>query len=87
MRNLILKALDFVAVALVVLATLGGLVMGLGIASQPYAPTLVRVLAPVLGIALGFVSGVLVSGGILALTEIAKNTRRTVELLERASPR
>ncbi len=82
MRDLILKTLDFVALALVVLTTLGGLVVGLATAGQPFTPTIVRILAPIFGIASGFVSGVLVSGGILALIDIAKNTRRTAEMLE-----
>jgi len=83
MRNLVIATLDFVAYFVLVVVTLGGLAGGLATASDPYAPAFARTLAPIFGTLGGFLFGVLIAGGILVLTEIARNTRRTVELLER----
>lgn len=83
MRHLILKTLDFVAIALVVLSTLGGLVTGLAMAFQPYTPWYVRLFGPIFTTAGAFLGAVLVAGGIIALVEVVKNTRRTAEFLER----
>ena len=83
MRALILKIVDFAALALVVLATLAGLVGGLAVAFNDYAPPLARLAAPILAPVAGFVGGALVAGGIIALLEIVRNTRRTAEAVER----
>jgi hypothetical protein len=87
MRKLIISTLDFVAYLALILLTISGLLAGFAVTASPYAPALQRTLAPLLGGVGGFVAGVLVAGGILVVTEIARNTRRTVELLERGATR
>ncbi|MBV5264701.1 hypothetical protein [Pinisolibacter aquiterrae] len=88
MRSFILKTLDFVAIALVVVSTLGGLVTGLAMAFQGYAPWYVRLFGPIFTTVGAFLGAVLVAGGIIALMEIVKNTRRTADFLERiAAPK
>ncbi len=87
MRKFIISTLDFVAYFALVVATVAGLLAGLVVTASPYTPALQRTLAPIIGGVAGFVVGVLIAGGVLVMTEIARNTRRTVELLERNAGR
>jgi hypothetical protein len=85
MRALILKIVDVAALAMVVVATLAGFLSGLALTFDDRAPMVTRLLSPILMPAIAFIAAALVAGGIVALLEIVKNTRRTVELLERIS--
>ena len=87
MRAFIIATLDVLAVLLVIVFTLGGVVAGFGAASGPYVAEVAKIALPILGLVGGFASGALISGSILALTEIARNTRRTVDLLEKIAGR
>ena len=87
MRSLVIATLDVVAYLVLALATIAGAVGGMVAAASPYASADVRTLAPIIGTLGGFVIGVLVAGGVLVLTEIARNSRKTVELLQRMQDR
>ena len=87
MRGLVIATLDVVAYLVLIAATVVGALSGMTIASNPYVGAMERALAPIFGTVAGFVVGVLVAGGVLVLTEIARNSRRTVELLERLQER
>ena len=87
MRGLVIATLDVVAYLVLIAATVAGTLFGMTIASNPYVGAMERSLAPILGTVAGFVGGVLVAGGVLVLTEIARNSRRTVELLQRLQER
>ena len=78
MRRLIVNVLDLVCILLVIASTLAGVFAGL---AQGGAMAVVVPLA-------AFVGSCLIAGSVLAITEIAKNTRKMIALLERtqASP-
>lgn len=83
MRHLIIGTLDFLAVLLVVVTTIAAVVAAIPTVSNPYLDVGSK-LALVAGTSgVWLIGSVLVAGGVLALTEIARNSRRTVELLER----
>ncbi|MBI4275356.1 MAG: hypothetical protein HY659_11730 [Rhizobiales bacterium] len=74
MRKLILGVLDFFCFLIVIVSTL----IGARVASYTLGE-----IGLVVGGLVGFIVSALFAGGILALTEIAKNTRRMLEWMER----
>ena len=87
MRGFVFITLDIVAYLVLIAATAFGTLAGMAIAANPQIAIPEKGLAPVFGMAGGFIFGVLIAGGVLVLTEIARNSRRTVELLQRAQDR
>lgn len=87
MRAFIIATLDVLAVLLVIVFTLAGAVGGYGAAGGPYVGGGQKIVLVIFGLVGGFAVGALISGSILALTEIARNTRRSVELLEKIAGR
>lgn len=75
MRRFIVDTLDFLAIAAILIATFLGAARG----AQFGGP-----LGLVAGAIAAFVVSALAGGMVLALTEIAKNTRRLIELGEKA---
>jgi hypothetical protein len=73
MRGLIVGTLDFSCFLLVILLSLSGLIVGTHAGSLG--------LGILLGVC-GFIVGSLIAGTILAIIEIAKNTRKMTMLLE-----
>jgi uncharacterized membrane protein len=79
MGRFIVSVLDFLCIAAIVLFSVAGFVVG-GKFVNPYGPFQLH-FAIGYGLA-AFLVGTIVFGAVLALTEIAKNTRRMIKLLE-----
>lgn len=80
MRRLIVDLLDFLCLATIVVASLVGFWLGGGGPNIQFLGF--SFFGAVLGGAAAFVASSVVMGAILVLTEIAKNTRRMILLLE-----
>lgn len=79
MGRFIVSVLDFLCVAAIILFAVAGFVVG-GKFVDPYGQFQLG-FAIIYGLA-AFLIGTIVFGAVLALTEIAKNTRRMIKLLE-----
>lgn len=79
MGRFIVSVLDFLCIAAIVLFSVAGFVAG-GQFVNPYGQFQLH-LAILYGLT-AFLVGTIVFGAVLALTEIAKNTRKMIKLLE-----
>lgn len=76
MRRFVVDLLDFLCLAAIVLATIVGFSTGFA-ATRTFEYGVLYALA-------SFVAASVVMGAVLAITEIAKNTRRLITLMETA---
>ena len=82
LRRIVIALADVLAIIFIVLFTIGGALSGITYGAMAGGGGLATVLGIVLGAVIGFLSAAILAAFLFSLSEIAKNTRQMMLLLE-----